>query len=191
MTDEGREPMLRDRYESMNLFALVPTLGMTMDPVLSQLDTLLDNDTLFQTVKADLARRFPQTPATGRPSTLVEVILRRLVVKHLYGWSDEQTEPFVADSLVLRQICRVYAERVPDDTMLIRWANLIQPATLHRLLDHVVALARSLNVTHGRKLPIDGTVVATTIHHPTDSTLLYDSVRVLSRTLAKAKHIVQ
>ena len=84
----------------------------------------------------------------------------------------------------------MYAEPVPDDTTLIRWANLIQPATLHHLLDHVVGLARSLKVPRGRKLRIDGTVVATHIHHPTDSTLLYDGVRVLSRTLAKAKQAV-
>jgi transposase, IS5 family len=91
---------------------------------------------------------------------------------------------------VLRQFCRVYAEAVPDDTTLLRWANLIHPATLHRLLDHVVALARALKVTHGRKLRIDGTVVAPNLHHPTASTLLYDGVRVLSRTLAKAKHLM-
>jgi len=142
-TDKGGGPMLRDRYAPMNLFDHVPALGMMVDPVLMQLDTPLDHDILLQTVKADLARRFPYTPATGRPSTPVEVILRLLVVKHLYGWSDEQTEQFVADSLVLRQVCRVYAERVPADTRFIRWANLIQPATLHRLLDQVVAVARS------------------------------------------------
>jgi IS5 family transposase len=97
----------------------------------------------------------------------------------------------VSDSLVLRQFCRVYAAPVPDETTLLRWANLLHPATLHRLLDHVVALARALKVTRGRTLRIDGTVVATHLHHPTDSTLLYDGVRVLSRTLAKATHMVQ
>jgi IS5 family transposase len=183
--------MLRDRYNPMNLFDLVPALSMAMDPVLTQLDTLLDDDTLFQAIKADLAQRFPRTSTTGRPSTPVEVILCLLVVKHLYGWSYEQTEHFVADSLVLRQCCRVYTAPVPDDTTLLRWANLIQPATLHRLNAHIVALAQSLNVTRGRKLRIDGTVVETTMHHPTDSTLLYDSVRVLSRTLGKAKAVVQ
>jgi IS5 family transposase len=183
--------MLRDRYEPLNLFNLVPTLGMVMEPVLAQLDTLLDDDTLFQAVKADLARRRPRTRIDGRPSTPVEVVLRMLVVKHLYGWSYEQTEQWVADSLVLRQCCRVYAERVPDDTTLLRWANLIQPATLHTLLDHIVGLAQQLRVTRGRKLRIDGTVVETNIHHPTDSTLLHDGVRVLSRTLAKAKQLLQ
>jgi transposase, IS5 family len=114
-----------------------------------------------------------------------------LVVKHLYGWSYEATERWVSDSLVLRQFCRVYVEAVPDDTTLLRWANLIEPATLHRLLDHIVGLARSLKVTHGRQLRLDGTVVETDIHHPTDSTLLYDGVRVLSRTLTKAKPVLQ
>src|SRR4051812_10583239 len=183
--------MLRDRYDPMNLFDLVPALSMELDPVLTQLDRLLDDDVLFQAVKADLSKRHPRTLIDGRPSTPIEVILRMLIVKHLYNWSYQHTEQFVSDSLVLRQFCRVYAERVPDDTTLIRWANLIRPATLHTLLDHIVRLAQQLKVTRGRKLRIDGTVVETNIHHPTDSTLLHDSVRVLSRTLTKAKRILQ
>jgi transposase, IS5 family len=162
--------MLRDRDEPMHLFALGSALSLALDPVLTELDRMLDDDTLFQAVKADLIRRFPRTPIDGRPSTPVEVILRMLVIKHLYGWSYEATERWVSDSLVLRQFCRVYVEQVPDDTTLIRWANLIHPTTLHRLLEHVVALAQTLKVTHGRKLRVDGTVVATNIHHPTDRT---------------------
>ena len=105
--------MLRERYDAMDIFTFVAALGMEIDPVLMQLDMLLDDDVLFQAVKADLAQRFPRTPVDGRPSTPVEVILRLLVIKHLYGWSYAQTEQFVSDSLVLRQFCRVYAQRVP------------------------------------------------------------------------------
>src|SRR3954463_9125642 len=183
--------MLRDRYDPMNLFDLVPALSMELDPVLTQLDRLLDDDVLFQAVKVDLSKRHPRTLIDGRPSTPVEVILRMLIVKHLYDWSYQHTEQFVSDSLVLRQFCRVYAERVPDDTTLIRWANCIQAATLHALLDHVLDMARQAKVTRGRKLRIDGTVVETNIHHPTDSTLLNDGVRVLSHALAKAKRVLQ
>lgn len=182
--------MLRDRYEPVNIFALVPALSFTIEPVLARLDSLLDDDTLFQQVKSDLVKRFPRTEIDGRPSTPVEVILRMLVIKHLHGWSYAQTERWVSDSLVLRQFCRVYLEAVPDDTTLIRWANLIQPSTLHQLLDHVVALASRLKVTRGRKLRIDGTVVETNIHHPSDSTLLRDGVRVVSGLLKKAKHVL-
>jgi len=183
--------MLRDRYDPLNLFERIPTLGMQMDPVLAQMDTLLADDAIFQMVKTDLLRRFPHTADDGRPSTPVEVILRMLVVKHLYGWSFPATTRFVADSLVLRQFCRLYCETVPDQSTLNRWAQLIQPATLHRLLEHITQLACHLQVTQGRKLRLDGTVVATNIHHPTDSTLLNDGVRVLSRALGKATPLRQ
>lgn len=182
--------MLRDRYEATDLFALVPQLTLQFEPVLARLDTLLDDDTLFQAIRADFARRRRHTCQTGRPSTPVEVILRLLIVRRLYCWSYAETEHFVSDSLVLRQFCRLGLERVPDDTTLLRWANLLQPATLQTLLDHVVALARQLHVTRGRKLRVDSTVVDSPIHHPTDSSLLADGVRVLGRLIRRAKPAV-
>jgi IS5 family transposase len=182
--------MIRDRYAPLCLFDLVPQLQLRFEPELAELDRLLEDDALFQQVKADLAQRCPRSRVTGRPSTPVEVVLRLLVVKHLYHWSYEQTEHFVGDSLVLRQFCRLGLAPVPDDTTLLRWANLLKPETVHRLLDRVVALARSLRVTRGRKLRLDSTVVETDIHHPSDSTLLADGVRVLSRALRRAKALV-
>src|ERR671920_7292 len=139
---------------------------------------------------ADLLKRYPHSARLGRHSTPVEVVLRLLVVKRLYGWSYEQTEHFVSDSLVLRQFCRVYLQPVPDDTTLIRWANLIGPETVAALNDRVVALAQAMRVTHGRKLRIDGTVVETNIRYPTDSKTLVDGVRVLSRLLRRAKNVL-
>jgi IS5 family transposase len=91
---------------------------------------------------------------------------------------------------VLSQFCRLGLDRVPHHTTLMRWANLLQPETMHRLLDRVTELARSLKVTRGRKLRIDSTVVASAIHYPTDSTLLFDGVRVLSRTIQRAMHVL-
>lgn len=179
--------MLRNRYEPMDIFSLVPKLSLEMEPELCQIDKLLDDDVLFGQVRADLVRRYPNTATLGRHSTPVEVILRMLVVKHLYGFSYEGTEHLVSDSLVLRQFCRVYLEQVPDDTTLIRWANLIGPDTIAELNERLVELARSLKVTRGRKLRVDSTVVETNIHHPADSAILGDGVRVLSRLLRKAK----
>lgn len=183
--------MLRDRYPAVDLFALVPALALAFEPVLARLDALLDDDALFRAVRADLARRWPQTLVTGRPSTPVEVVLRLLVVRRLYGWSYAQTEHFVGDSLVLRQFCRLGVERAPDHTTVLRWAHLIRPATLDALLDHVVALARQLTVTRGRQLRVDSTVVQTPIHYPTDSSLLADGVRTLCRLVRRARPAVE
>src|SRR5207249_4612142 len=126
--------MLRDRYAPVDLFALAPALELEFEPVLARLDAPLDEDALFRAVRQGLARRRPRTEQTGRPSTPVEVVLRLLVVRRLYGWSYAETERFVNASLVLRQFCRLGLERAPDDTTLLRRANLVRPATLQQLL---------------------------------------------------------
>jgi len=99
-------------------------------------------------------------------------------------------EHFVSDSIVLRQFCRLYLESAPDDTTLIRWANLIGAQTVAALNDRAVELARSLKVTRGRKLRADATVVETNIHYPTDDALIADGVRVISRLVGRAKELI-
>ncbi len=179
--------MIVERYDPVNLFEFVPKLTAEFEPELRELDRLLEDDAILQRVKADLARRYPHSLTRGRHSTPVEAILRLLVVKRLYTWSYGETEHFVGDSLVLRQFCRIYFQPVPDDTTLIRWANLIGPETLQQINDRVVELAKQCKVTRGRKLRVDSTVVETNIHYPTDSAIVGDGVRVLSRLLHKAK----
>jgi transposase, IS5 family len=183
--------MLIDRYPYEDVFARVPELAHQTDPVLRHLDALLDDDRLYQQVRADLGTRYPLTLVAGRHSTPGEAILRLLVVKHLHNWSYRETEERVADSLVLRWFCRIYFQTVPDYSTLQRWTQTIQPETVHALNDRVVVLARQAKVTRGRKLRIDGTVVETSIHHPTDSSLLADGVRVLSRVIRRSKPLVQ
>ena len=183
--------MLIDRYPAEDVFARVPELADQTDPVLAQLDRLLDDDTLFAQVRADLAHRYPQTALHGRHSTPAEVLLRLLVVKHLYAWSYQESVGRVADSLVLRWFTRVYFHRVPDATTLLRWARTIQPETLHLLTDRAAQLAAQARVTRARKLRVDGTVVETTIHHPTDSGLLGDGVRVLTRLIKRTQPLVE
>lgn len=182
--------MLIDRHQTDNIFRRVPGLTIKMNPELAAIDKVLEDDDLFCLVRNDLAQRHPRTESRGRKSTPVEVILRMLTVKHLYDFSYEDTEQHVTDSLVLRQFCRVYFHTVPDHTTLWRWAQLIQPATLQAFNDRVLSLAVDNKLTRGRKLRMDGMVVETTIHYPTDSSLLADGVRVLGRTLTRAKAVV-
>jgi transposase, IS5 family len=182
--------MLMDRYPKEEIFARVPKMTQRIDPVLQQLDRLLDDDEVYHQVRNDFGKRYRQTLVHGRHSTPVEVLLRMLLLKHLFGWSYQETEDRVDESLVLRWFSRLFWEPTPDDTTLIRWANTLRPETLHQLNDRVVALARQARVTQGRKLRLDATCVQTEIHHPTDSGLLVDSVRVLSRFVKRAKGLV-
>jgi len=182
--------MLIDKHEADNILKRIPGLTIKMSPELTAIDQVLDDDQLFCMIRDDLGQRYPKTLTAGRKSTPVEVVLRMLAIKHLYDLSYEQTVLQVADSLVLRQFCRVYFEAGPDQSTLCRWANLIQPPTLQAFNQRIMSLAIDSGLTRGRKLRMDGTVVETTIHHPTDSRLLADSVRVLGRTLTRAKTLL-
>jgi len=162
-----------------------------LSPALRKLDEYLEDEKLYKLIRVDLSKRYPKTKETGRNSTPVDVVLRMLVVKRLYGYSYEETERVVRDSLSLRAFCRVYLQDVPDDTTLIRWANLIQPKTLETFNQRVVQLAVERKVTKGRKLRTDGTVVETNIRPPSDSRLLADSVRVLTRTILRGQAVLR
>jgi transposase, IS5 family len=182
--------MLIDRYPPEDVCARVPELADQTDPVLVELDRLLADDQLCEQVRHDLAQRSRLTPVPGRHSPPAAVILRLLVVQHLYGWSTQETVERVADSLVLRWFCRGYFQRVPDKATRIRWAHTIQPPTLQALTDRAGQRAQQAKVTRARKLRIDSTCVQTPIHPPTDSSLLGDGVRVLNRLIQRAKPLV-
>ena len=183
--------MLIDAYAREDVAAGVPKLAAEIDPELRKLDTLLDDDALYQQVRSDFGKRYRYTLVHGRHSTPVEVLLRMLILKHLYQWSYKECEGRVADSLVLRWFCRVAFHEVPDGSTLFRWEQTLRVETVHTLVDQAARLARQAKVTKGRKLRLDATCVQTTIHHPTDSGLLVDNVRVLSRFVQRAKGLVK
>lgn len=183
--------MLRDRHPKDKVFEEILHMIPEMDPKLARIDQYLEDEALFKLVRADLAKRWPKTLVTGRNSTPVEVVERMLVVRRLYNLSYEETERWISDSLVLRQFCRVYFQPVPDDTTLIRAAKLIQPQTLEKFNERITQLAVLHKVTSGRKLRTDGTVVETNIHAPSDSWQLADSVRVLARSVERARKVLE
>ena len=85
----------------------------------------------------------------------------------------------------------MYLNDVPDEKTLIRWANVIQPKTLEKFNERIMQLAVERKVTRGRKLRTDGTVVESNIRAPSDNRLLADSVRVLARTVVRARELLR
>jgi IS5 family transposase len=181
---------LLEKYEKDNILTRLPGLTLKLHPELTVIDAALEDEELFCMIRDDLSQRYANTLVVGRYSTPVEVILRMMAVRHLYDLSYTQTEVQVADSLVLRQFCRVYLHAVPDHTTLCKWAQLIQPQTLQAFNERVLSIAVGKKLTRGRKLRMDGMVVETHVQHPTDSRLLADSVRVIGRSLRRAQALV-
>jgi transposase, IS5 family len=87
--------------------------------------------------------------------------------------------------LVYRQFTHFDAEATPDYSSFSRLFALLGPSVTEKIHGRVVGLARQQGVARGRKLRTDTTVVESNIHYPTDSTLLGDGIRVLSRSLAR------
>jgi transposase, IS5 family len=180
--------MVRRAYRQRSLVeVLLPDAEKLWDPALRQIDAVLDDDALVDRVAEALARRHPESRRRGRLGTPAAVVLRMLVLKHLNDWSFDECEREVRGSLVYRAFCRIDGERVPDAKTLIRLAHLLDGPVLKELLARLVAIGRARRVVRGRRLRVDTTVVETNIHYPTDSTLLVDGVRVLTRTMKRIR----
>lgn len=95
--------MLRIKYEFDKEFSILIELIREMDDFIFKIDKILSDEQLFRLVESDLSKGYPNTNKTGRNSTLVEVILRMLALKHLRGLSYAKTISNVNESLVLRK----------------------------------------------------------------------------------------
>lgn len=182
--------MLRIRYDADPDFCAILHFVGNLDEELAAIDQLLSEPKLLKLVEADLSQRYPKTTQTGRNSTPVEVIVRMLVLKHLRSISYSKTIKAVNESIALRQFCRVYFNPLPDKSTLMRWANLITVETLRQFNQRVTSYATQLQITQGKKMRTDGTVVETNIHFPSDNSLLVDGVRVLTRLLQQARKLL-
>jgi IS5 family transposase len=112
-----------------------------------------------------------------------------LILKHVRNWSYEVLEREVRANLVYRDFTHVGGAKTPDAKTMGRWGMALGPAVLKLVHERIVTIARAKGVTAGRRMRLDTTVVETDIHHPTDSTLLGDGVRVLTRTMRKITEI--
>jgi IS5 family transposase len=155
------------------------------DDLLDEIDRLLDDDVLVSRVDRALATHSRYAATRGRTGIAPDRLLRLCVLKQLKGWSFRELEREVRDSLVYRRFTRFDADAIPDFSSLSRNFGRLGDAHVRRLHEDVVERARAEKVARGRRMRTDTTVVETNIHHPTDSTLLADGIRVLTRSLRK------
>jgi IS5 family transposase len=179
--------MVQRRQRERSLFEVLLPDGHKLWPDwLRKIDTLLEDDAVIEVVAQALEKRWPQSRRRGRLGTPAEVVIRLLILKHLFDWSYDEMEREVRANLVYRMFTRIDAGDVPDAKTILKIARALGPEVIEQLHRQVVDVAKRAGVTHGRRFRIDTTVVATNVHYPTDSTLLGDGVRVLTRTLQRA-----
>jgi transposase, IS5 family len=152
-------------------------------------DQVLDDEQIIAAVYEALAQRHPNSRRRGRRGVPAETVLRLLILKHVRNWSYDVLEREVRANLVYRDFTRVGGGKTPDAKTMGRWGVALGPEVLKQIHERMVRTAQDSGVTTGRRMRVDTTVVETNIHHPTDSTLLGDGVRVLIRTMKKITKI--
>src|ERR1700736_5278191 len=159
--------------------------GVRLDTLLRAICDFLDKQrALVERVRRDLVRGLKQ-PDHGRRGLTAAQVLRALVLMRVKDWDYRELRERIADGITLRAFTNFYCEEVPKHDAFNRSFNRLTPATLKAINELVVEAAVKLGVEDGSKLRVDTTVVETDIHHPTDNTLLWDVVRVLTRLLGR------
>ena len=164
--------------------------GIRLDPLLEKIsDFLDDHNKLVELIRRDLERGLKE-PETGRPGLTPDQVLRSLILMRVKNWDYRELRERINDGYTLRKFTAFYSEPVPQHNAFNQAFNRLSPATVEKLNDAIVEAAVDDGLEDGKKLRADTTVVETDIHWPTDATLLWDTVRVLTRLIGRLRDIV-
>jgi IS5 family transposase len=156
-------------------------LGVYLDPVLQRIDAFFKgHSTLVERVRLDLERGL-KNPGTGRNGITPSQALRSLTLMRIKNWDYRELRERIHDGYTLRGFTQFDGHPVPKHDAFNRAFNRLTPATLEAINQAVIQAAVQLGLEDGKKLRVDTTVVETNIHYPTDGTLLWDSVRTITR----------
>jgi len=155
---------------------------------LEVISQILDrNPVLYEMVLQDLGANIKKK-GTGAKGMTAEQILRSAIIKQREGYSYEELAFHIADSMSYRKFCKLpITHKGFKKSALCENVKAISPETWEHINKTLLEDAQNTGIEKGRKVRIDCTVVACDIHNPTDSDLLWDSVRVLARGMSKAR----
>jgi IS5 family transposase len=181
--------MIRTRHQPSSLWLgfLHEEVSDLWEPWMRRADDILNDEALVERVLEAQGRRWKKSRTRGRLQTPAEVVLRLLVLKHIRNWSYQTLEREVRANLVYRSFARIGSEKVPDAKTLGRLGQVLGSDVVAQLHQRVVELAVEKKIVPGRRMRVDTTVVETNIHYPTDSSLLGDGARVLTRVMKRVE----
>ena len=159
--------------------------GVHLDPLLQAVAAFLDDQaTLVEQVRQDLVRGL-KNPNTGRGGITPSQALRSLILMRVKNWDYRELRERINDGYTLRGFTDFDSHPVPKHDAFNRAFTRLTPETMRAINQAVVQTAVQLGLEDGRCLRVDTTVVETNIHYPTDATLLWDTVRTVTRLIDK------
>src|SRR5437588_6359389 len=176
-----------DQFRRLGVTAAGYLAGAVLQSISDFLD---DHKEMIEAVRRDLQRGL-KNPGTGRNGLAPQQVLRSLILMRIKNWNYRELRERIADGYTLRQFTDFYCQPVPKHGAFNRAFNRLTPQTLQAVNELVVQAAVDLGLEDGQKLRVDSTVVQTDVHHPTDNTLLWDVVRVVTRLVGHLRKAVQ
>src|SRR5215204_3279846 len=159
--------------------------GIRLEPLLQAVSDFLDDQhTMIERVRRDLVRGLKK-PGSGRGGLTPQQVLRSLILMRVKNWDYRELRERIADGCTLRRFADFYCQPVPKHDAFNRAFTRLTPQTLRLVNALLVQAAVAMGLEDGSKLRVDTTVVQTDIHHPTDNTLLWDVVRVVTRLVGR------
>jgi len=157
---------------------------------LNTISCILDkNPIIYNLAMQDLSPNGNKTKK-GANGMSAEQVVRAAIVKQMFQFSYKDLAFHLIDSDSLKRFCFIgIADKGFKKSVLGNNIKKISPKTWEAINRCLINFAKDEGVEKGREVRIDCTVVESNIHPPSDSTLLWDSVRVLARILKKAKEL--
>ena len=182
----GRQPDPQVSFAEAELRAQ----GIVLDGTLKAISAFIDAEKdLVDRVYRDLVRGLKR-PSAGRDGMTASRVLRSFILYRIKNWDLRELRERIADGCTLRTFTDFGASPIPCHQTFNRSFNRITPETIRVINDAVVQAAVKLRLEDGNKLRVDTTVVQTDIHFPTDCTLLWDTVRVITRLVHRLQERV-
>lgn len=164
--------------------------GLEMEPVLKQVSTYVDqHPELIQAVEQQL-REDLKKPQMGRRGLTGAQVLRSWILMRIKNWDYRELAERIRDGITLRLFACFYSNPVPQHTAFHRGHSRLTPELIRRINDALLQAAVQDGLEDGEASRGDTTVVEADIHHPTDASLLWDTVRVLTRLLKQLRQLV-
>jgi IS5 family transposase len=161
----------------------------TQSKELQAISNIIDaNPIICERALQDLNRGKNVAHRKGADGMSAEQVLRSAIVKTLYNFSYKDLAFHLVDSQSLSWFCRIgIADKGFKKSALNKNIKSISAATWQLINTDLLGYAKAKNIEKGRKVRIDCTCVESNIHHPTDSSLLWDCVRVLTRLMEQCR----
>jgi IS5 family transposase len=156
-------------------------IGRELKAVSQWLD---EHRSLLSLVIGDLRRHGIRE--TGRHGLPGEAVLRCALLKQYRQLSYEELAFHLEDSASFRAFARLPLAWSPKKSVLHKTISAISAASWEAINRAVVSSARQEKLDDGAMVRIDSTVTQALMHAPTDSSLLWDGVRVMVRLLRQA-----